>query len=150
MCASRDYIYLPTGRHSIKWLEPLNSGGLLKAITSVENNKTDSNGLESKENAIVTTEESDNVFLSFNGDYTIENVILDCRQVRVGIWTKGGTVTLKNCQLVGDRSSSVGIGIVIAGKMVSWHTVVSLEINCKLKTIMTTFWMNYIDFIDFR
>lgn len=120
MCASRDYIYLPPGRHSIKWLEPLNQGGLIKAISNGENNKIafDSNVLESNETAIVTTEDSDNVFLSFNGDYTIENVILDCRMVRIGIWTKGGTVTLKNCQLIGDRSSSTGIGIVIAGKIV--------------------------------
>ena len=118
-CAPRDYIYLPSGRHSIKWLEPLNAGGLIKAISGAENNKIafDSNVLQSNEKAIFTCEESDNIFLSFNGDYTIENVVIDCQQVRVGIWTKGGTVTLKNCQLIGDRSSSTGIGIAIAGKM---------------------------------
>lgn len=117
MCASRDYIYLPTGRHSIKWLEPLNSGGLIKAISKGENNKTALDGItfESNEKSIITTEECDNVFLSFNGDYAIENVVLDCRQVRIGIWTKGGTVTLRNCQLIGDRSSSTGMGVFIAG-----------------------------------
>lgn len=119
--APRDYIYLPSGRHCIKWLEPLNAGGLIKAISGAENNKIalDSNNiLESNEKSIVTSEEIDNIFLSFNGDYTMENVIIDCRQVRVGIWTKGGTITLRNCQLIGDRSSSTGIGIAIAGKMV--------------------------------
>lgn len=99
LCMPRDYIYLPPGQHSVKWLEPLNSSGLLKAVTT----------------ATITTEESDNVLLSINGDYTIENVILDCQQVRFGIWNKSGTITLKNCQLIGDRSSS-GIGIAITGK----------------------------------
>lgn len=115
---TRDQIYLPSGQHSIKLLEPLNSGGLLKAVSTVHNNKANivSNFSESKDiKSVITTEERDNVFLSFNGDYTIENVILDCRQVRFGIWIKGGTVTLKNCQLIGDKSSSTGIGIVIAG-----------------------------------
>lgn len=117
MCVSRDYIYLPSGRHSIKLLEPLNSSGLLKAVSTEQNNKidSDSNILESKEKTIIAADESDSVFLSFDGDYTIENVILDCRQVRFGIWAKGGTVTLKNCQLIGDRSSSTAIAIAIAG-----------------------------------
>lgn len=120
-CAPHDYIYLPSGRHSIKCLEPLNAGGLIKAISSAENNKIafDSHIPESNEKAIITSEEIDNIFLSFNGDYTIENVIIDCQQVRIAIHTKGGTITLRNCQLIGDRSSSTGIGIVIAGKL-SW------------------------------
>lgn len=68
-----------------------------------------------KDYTVLTTEETENVFLCFNGDYTIENVILDCRQARFGILIKGGTVTLKNCHLIGDRSSSTGIGIFVAG-----------------------------------
>lgn len=114
MCISRDHIYLPTGRHNIKWLEPLNSGGLLRAVsTNMENNKVenDINVLEPKEKTIVTTEESENVFLSLN-------VILDCRQVRFGIWNKCGAITIKNCQLIGDRSSSTAVGIVIAGEFI--------------------------------
>lgn len=117
MCVSCDHIYLPVGRHDIKLLEPLNSNGLLKAVSGEENNKIefDANAIDLKGRTIITTEQSDNIFLSFNGDYKIENVILDCRQVRIGIWAKGGTVTLKNCQLIGDRSSSTAIGIGIAG-----------------------------------
>lgn len=113
----RDSIYLPSGRHSIKWLEPLNSGGQLKAVSQTNNKiiHIDNFAIDSKQNTIITTDESDNVFLSCNGDYTIENVILDCRLVRFGIWNKSGTITLKNCQLIGDRKSSTSIGIVIAG-----------------------------------
>lgn len=97
-------------------IEPLNSSGLLKAVSSEQNNKVefDVNNIETNGKTVIAPEESDSVFLSFNGDYTIENVILDLRQVRFGIWAKGGTVTLKNCQLIGDRSSSTAIGITIA------------------------------------
>lgn len=118
VCASNDHIYLPPSRHTIRVLEPLNSGGLFTAIYSEENNKIefDCKLLESNEKPILATDESDNVFLSFNGDYTIENLILDCRQVRIGIWVKAGTVTFKNCRLIGDHKSSTGVGIAIAGK----------------------------------
>lgn len=87
----------------------------------MENNKTDNdvqmNVLKTK--SIIMTEDSDNVFLSFNGDYTIENIVLDCQQVRFGILVKGGTITLKSCRLIGDKSSSTGIGIVVAGDIFS-------------------------------
>lgn len=75
--------------------------------------------LESEDGTVLTTTEAENVFLCFNGDYTIENVILDCRQARFGILIKSGTVTLKNCQLVGDGLSSTGVGIFIAGNFFS-------------------------------
>lgn len=118
MCKSSDKIFLPTGQHSVKLLEPLNSGGLLKAITCMDTNKSlefNIDTSESKNSTVLTAVEAENIFLSFNGDYTIENLILDCRQVRFGILIKSGTVTLKNCHLIGDRSSSTGIGIFVAG-----------------------------------
>lgn len=118
MCASRDHIYIPTSRHTIRLLESLNSGGILKGISNEENNKPDfdsSKALESNEKSIIASEGNVNMLMSFNGDYTIENVIIDCRQVRFGIWIKEGTVILKNCRLIGDSKSSTGIGIVIAG-----------------------------------
>lgn len=118
VCVSRDQIYLPSGTQSIKLLQPLNSSGSLKSISPLENNKASVDLTETNEKiTIVTTEESDNVFLSFNGDYTIENIVLDCKNVRFGIWVKGGTITLKNCHLIGDQSSSTCIGIVVAGEI---------------------------------
>lgn len=107
------------GQHSIKLLEPLNSGGILKAAACMDENKALEFNIETSvpnDYTVLTTEETENVFVCFNGDYTIENVILDCRQARFGILIKAGTVTLKNCQLIGDRSSSTSIGIFITGK----------------------------------
>lgn len=68
-----------------------------------------------KDYTILVTEETENVFLCFNGDYTMENIILDCRQVRFGILIKAGTLTLKNCHLIGDRTSYTGVGIFVSG-----------------------------------
>lgn len=100
-------------------MEPLNSNGLLKAIGSADNNVIDSSDaiIKSKKHnqAIIATEENDNVLMIFNGDYTIENVCFDCRNVQLGIWCKRGTVTLKNCHLINDSKSSTSRGISIAG-----------------------------------
>lgn len=114
MCESRDHIFIPPGLHSIKLLEPLNSNGHLEAIDNDENKES---LLDATKNAILTCEENDIVFLTFNGDYTLENVTLDCRNVRLGIWCKYGTVTLKNCYLIGELNSSTSTGINIAGKI---------------------------------
>lgn len=133
MCASRDRIYIPTSRHTIRLLESLNSGGILKGISNEENNQPDfdsSKALESNEKPIIDSEENANMLLSFNGDYTIENVIIDCRQVRIGIWIKEGTVILKNCCLIGDRKSSTGIGIVIAGNFSVYMFIFFTECIC--------------------
>lgn len=73
-----------------------------------------------KDYTLLATEEMENVLFCFDGDYTIENVILDCRRVRFGILVKSGTVTLKNCHLIGDRSSSTGVGIFVSGKFLSY------------------------------
>lgn len=92
---------------------------MLKAIGSADNNVIDSSDaiIKSKKHnqAIIATEENDNVLMIFNGDYTIENVCFDCRNVQLGIWCKRGTVTLKNCHLINDSKSSTSRGISIAG-----------------------------------
>lgn len=99
-------------------LEPLHSGGLLKAVAGMDLNKAREFNIDAsvpKDYTILTMQGAENAFLFFSGDYTIENVILDCRQVRCGIFIKSGTITLKNCHLIGDRSSSTAIGIFVSG-----------------------------------
>lgn len=100
-------------------MESLNSGGLLKAVAGMDTNKALEFNIETsvpKEYTVLSTEENENVFLWFTGDYTIEHMILDCRSVRLGILIKSGTVTLKNCHLIGDRLSSTGVGIFVTGE----------------------------------
>lgn len=108
----------------IKFLEPLNSNGLLKAIvdkqkiiTSVESlQKRIGEELNPKKDAIIISEEEDSTLLVFNGDYTIENITFDCRNVRLGLWCRSGVITLKNCVLIGNKKSSTGNAIVVAGR----------------------------------
>lgn len=54
------------------------------------------------------------MLLTFNGDFTLENVTLDCRNVRLGIWCMRGTVILKNCYLIGDATSAIGNGVKVS------------------------------------
>lgn len=102
-------------------MEPLNSVGSIKAIVlnatnevshdkiikAIENSQTQQNV------AIIASEENDSTLMLFNGDYTLENVWLDCRNVRLGVWARRGILTLKNCHLIGDASSSTSNGIVV-------------------------------------
>lgn len=68
-------------------------------------------------------------FEMHNGNFTIENVVLDCRNVRNGIIIKNGEITLKNCKIIGDGSSSIHEGITVSG-----NSKLSLE-----KTILDGF-----------
>lgn len=108
----------------MKLLEPLNSNGMIKAILNSDAAKENVSLMDPKaedvfsklqDRAVIMSEENDNTLLVFNGDYTIEDVCFDCRNVRLGIWCKNGTVTLKNCLLIGEKSSSTGNGVVVAG-----------------------------------
>lgn len=112
-CAASDHVLLPFGLHKIKFFEPLNSNGYIKAIGSNENKES---FLDASKNAVIRCEEDDNVLLTFNGDFTLENVTLDCRNVRVGIWCMRGMVTLKNCYLIGDATSATGDGVKVSRK----------------------------------
>lgn len=121
-CATNDEIYIPSGRHRIKFMEPLKSAGSIKAIllNEIDNISQDKvvKAIESPQieqnRAIIVSEENDNALMVFNGDYTLENVWLDCRNVRLGVWARHGTLTLKNCRLIGDSRSSTSNGIVVA------------------------------------
>lgn len=114
------------GLQAIKFTEPLNSNGVLKAIvekqkivTSVESlEKRINEELDPKRDAIIVSEEDDSTLLVFNGDYVIENITLDCRNVRLGLWCRSGVITLRNCILIGNKNSSTANGIVVAGKQI--------------------------------
>lgn len=101
-------------------MEPLSSNGALKAILKEKIDAVkDIDSIEiAKQIAIIASEENDSTLLVFNGDYTIDSIVLDCRNVRLGIWCKKGSVTIKNCHLIGEKKSSTGHGIVVAGKFV--------------------------------
>lgn len=83
-------------------------------------------GDASKE-AIIAPIEDESVLCAFSGDYTVENLTFDCRNVRTALWIRSGSVTLRNCFLFGDGRSATGIGV-----RVSNGASVSLE-NCRIQ-----------------
>lgn len=58
----------------------------------------------------------------FNGNFTLENLILDCRNITCGIFVKSGHVTIKNCKLLGNGISSTQQGISCSG-----HSKLTIE-----------------------
>lgn len=59
----------------------------------------------------------DNILLMFEGDFLIENVIIDCRNVRTGIWLKSGCLKLINCTLLGEISAGTKTAINVSGNL---------------------------------
>jgi hypothetical protein len=119
LAKASDHIYIPTGKHSIHFLEHLNDGGAIKAIASdTFYNQTypNKNALDPTKDAVIISHDDDSILLTFDGDFVLENVVLDCRNVRMGLVIKSGLVKLVNCLIVGDDSTSTKQGFVIFGK----------------------------------
>lgn len=138
-CAASNELYLPPGKHPIKFLEYLNGGGLLKAVTSVRFvNACQAGQLQQlvKDAAMICSKDDDSVLLNVDGDYCFENVMLDCVNVRTGVLVKQGNVTFRNCYLMGDAESSTKQGIVVFG-----NSRITLQ-NCVLKDFSTGIYAN--------
>ncbi|XP_058814910.1 protein nessun dorma isoform X2 [Topomyia yanbarensis] len=116
-CKPSDKLYLPPGRHLIKFLEYLNNGGAIRAISPVRFVEIfESKKMESvEEKAIMSSKDDNSVLITVDGDYCFENVMLDCINVRTGVLVKRGNVTFKNCYFMGDANSTTKQGIVVFG-----------------------------------
>lgn len=114
ICNPFDDIYLPPGRHSIKFLEYLNDDGKITGLdsTSVLGPSSETN----EDEVVIMSLDDDTILLIFDGNFTLSNLTLDCRNIRSGILVKNGKVTLNNCKILGDGKSSTQQGIVCSGK----------------------------------
>ncbi|XP_062548501.1 protein nessun dorma isoform X2 [Armigeres subalbatus] len=135
---STNEVYLPRGTHAIKFLEYLNGGGLLKAVSAIRFVDVCREGqLHSiKGTAVISSKDDDSVLLTVDGDYCFENVMLDCVNVRTGVLIKQGNVTFKNCYLIGDAKSSTKQGLVVFG-----NSKITLQ-GCVLKGFSTGIYAN--------
>ncbi|XP_055921308.1 protein nessun dorma [Eupeodes corollae] len=112
ICNASDDIYLPPGRHSIKFLEYLNDDGKIIGLNSSSVfAATDTNDDE----VVIMSPDDDSILLIFDGDFTLTNITLDCRNIRSGILVKNGKVSLNNCKITGDGKSSTQQGIMCSG-----------------------------------
>lgn len=105
-----DEIYLPSGTHTINFLEYLNDNLLITGARSYYHLPTNEFSTENlhKTHSIVKAEDNDSLLLAIDGDVRLENLVIDCNNVKSGILVKSGAnVTMKNCLIHGDLKSSV-------------------------------------------
>lgn len=95
-------IYLQPDEYMIDIDKLFNSNGILKAL----------NVSKANEQAVLKCTEAQSTFLVFDGDYILENLILDCTNVQFGILTTAGTTTLKNCRVFGNASADLRLSRV--------------------------------------
>lgn len=106
----------------MSFLEYFNDNGLICGLTTdiSYNNPEYFAATPQEHDVIVTTQDSDSILLIFDGNFTIKNLILDCRTARCGAMVKNGTVTFENCLIIGDGKSSTKQGITVCneGKLI--------------------------------
>lgn len=99
-------IYIPHTLQKVKFPLALDESGMIKSIP------------DDTLKAIIAPKEDEQV-LFVCGNYRFENITLDCRNVETGLLILDkATVTLKNCELIGNKQSSTHQGIFIRGTVV--------------------------------
>ncbi|XP_017476218.1 PREDICTED: SHC SH2 domain-binding protein 1 homolog B [Rhagoletis zephyria] len=106
-----DCIYLSPGRHTVRFLENMNEDAKISGI-KVAGEKLSTQDYFSKANVVISSSDDDSILFVFDGSFTLENVVMDCRKVRTGIVAKNGTVYIRNCTLIGDGKTSTQQGII--------------------------------------
>lgn len=102
---SRDVFILNESRHIIRTTGALERGGVLKGIGSRDN--------------IVLSSKIEDVMLDFIGEtVVIEDMTIDARSAQCAILVRSGKGILKNCKIIGDRSSSTHQGIIVLASAV--------------------------------
>ncbi|KAH8353680.1 hypothetical protein KR084_012659 [Drosophila pseudotakahashii] len=110
ICQSSDHILLSPGEHTVKFLEHLNDNGSMGGLIQPEDILTPDADLAKL--PVVCSSDEDSTLLVIDGDYSLSQLVLDCRHVRRGILLRNGTLTMRGCRLLGDGSSSTQEGIV--------------------------------------
>ncbi|KAI8041934.1 protein nessun dorma [Drosophila gunungcola] len=110
ICQSHDHILLSPGEHTIKFLEHLNDNGSLSGLIQPEAILAPAPDLFKL--PVVSSSDEDSTLLVIDGDYSLSQLVLDCRHVRRGILLRNGTLTMRGCRLLGDGNSSTQEGIV--------------------------------------
>lgn len=96
-------IYIPSGTHSLKFLEYLNSNIFLCGLNVV--NKIEPENLQNY--AIIKSFDLSPMLFAINGDIKIQNLVFDCSYVTTGFLIREGCVTFENCYIFGKSSSTV-------------------------------------------
>ncbi|XP_049548137.1 protein nessun dorma-like [Anopheles darlingi] len=134
-CRPDSAIYLPAGtRQNIKFLAYLNSGGSFRGVGNAKFLENYEQAVKS--NATIASKDDDSVLLTIDGDFTLENIHLDCSNVRTGVMVKEGSVLFRNCCFTGDPTSSTKQCVVVFG-----NCNLAFE-NCLIKEFSTGIYSN--------
>lgn len=69
----------------------------------------------SDEEVTIYSRDDDSSLLTVDGNFKLENIRLDCRNVSHGVIIKKGNVILRNCKFIGNGQSSIQEAIVCYG-----------------------------------
>ena len=108
-------IYIPSGKHSMKFLEYLNDNLLFSGMTAYNKDQIVNLNEIPSEYAVITASENASFLFASDGDLRIENLIINCENVKNGFLIRNGKVTIKNCLIIGNNESSVTEGLSISG-----------------------------------
>lgn len=103
-------IYIPSGNHSLKFLEYLHDNIIICGLYDIEND-INLNNLENY--AIIRANDLSSMLFAINGDVKFKNLVIDCSNTNVGFIIKNGSrmVSLENCVIFGLKSASDAFNI---------------------------------------
>lgn len=126
-------IYIPSGAHTIQFLEYLNGNVLLSGLTEISK-EVDIN--QPTRYSKISSADAGALLFAVDGDLRIENLIIDCENVNTGFLVKDGLLNIKNCIIHGTKDSSVTEGFSVSGK-----TELLIE-NCVIMNFATGILVN--------
>lgn len=106
-------IYIPCGSHSMNFLEYMNGDIILCGLPSISIESLNLD--EDFRYAKIGAADSGSILFAVDGELTLENLIIDCENVKTGFLVKGGKLTMKNCVIYGSKESTVTEGFSVSG-----------------------------------
>lgn len=111
----RSEIYIPSGEYPMSFYEFLNGDVVLSGLTTLNvDSKVDD---ESKYAKLVSNEPGSMLF-AIDGDIKVQDLIVDCQNVKTGFIIKHGKVTIKNCLIRGSRNSTLAEAFNVSGEAI--------------------------------
>lgn len=99
-------IYIPAGEQRLNFLEYLNGNVLLCGLATIDKDSIQMEQLH-RYAKISAVDSGSWMLFAIDGDLRLQNLVIDCENVKTGFLVKDGTLSLKNCVIQGAKESSV-------------------------------------------
>lgn len=104
-------IYIPSGDYKLNFLEYIGQM-LICGLPPVVSESVDINQIERY--ATISSDCGPMLF-AVDGDLTLQNLVINCEEVKTGLMVKGGSVTIENCVIYGSKESSITEAFSVTG-----------------------------------